>query len=84
MEKISVNKSGFVNLKNRNWSYAGDKGTYAKVDTDKDGNQIKLTVKRANKGIISSAYETEMREFCEPYGINFADLSCGMTASIEL
>lgn len=84
MKRINTNKSGYVNINGRNWSYAGDKGAWARVDTDEDGNQVKLTVKRAGKGIMSDAYESAMREFCKPYGINFADLACGATVSVDL
>lgn len=57
-----VNEKGFVVFQHRNWSYAGDKNTWARVDGDK------LTV-NIGKGYMSSEYIEEMEAFLAPYNL---------------
>ena len=64
-------------MTSRNWSYRGDKGTWAKYDEDTNT----LTVKRAQGGIISSAYENEMEALCGLFGIDWHSVRCGETAT---
>lgn len=71
-------ENGFVNFKNRNWGFRGDKGTWAKFDGKN------LTVCRAAKGVISSSYTDELREFCSQYGIDFDDVRCGEKVTVEI
>lgn len=68
----------YVSFASRNWSFRGDKGTWAAFDGDT------LKVKRARHGIISSAYEVELREFCAKHGIDFASVRCGEMATIAV
>lgn len=68
----------YVKFENKNWGYAGDKGTWAAFS----GKTLK--VKRAAKGIISSALEAEMQEFCSQYGIDFSAVKCGQTVSADI
>lgn len=60
--QIVTNEKGFVVFNSRNWSYAGDKNTWARVDNDK------LTV-NIGKGIISSGYMEELETFLAPYNL---------------
>lgn len=76
-EGVKVNDKGFVVFTNRNWSYAGDKGTWAMI---KNGT---LTVKCAAKGIVSSAFTEEMTDFCKGYGIDFKGMYCGQQITVN-
>jgi hypothetical protein len=69
-------KTGYVHFENRNFGYAGDRGTWARVNDDGS-----VTIKRAAKGLISSAYEEEISAFAEDCGINWDAIGCGMAAS---
>lgn len=82
--EIKINSQGYVQFDSKNWSYAGDKGSWAKVKVDDDGNQVAVVVKRAAKGIISSAYEAEMSEFCAAHGIDWGKVSCGQQVEVEI
>jgi hypothetical protein len=73
----------WVNFENRNWSFAGDKQTWARIDTDDSGVKT-LTVQRANRGTISSAYEAEMASYCSKHGLDFGALGCGCRMSTEI
>lgn len=59
---IVTNEKGFVVFKSRDWSYTGDKNTWARVDDDK------LTV-NIGRGIISSGYLAELEAFVAPYNL---------------
>ena len=71
MSKIKTNNAGFVNFKNRNFGFKGDRGTWAKFDGKK------LTVCIAKSGTISSDYTDELKSFCEEYEIDWDAMSCG-------
>ena len=71
----TTNGSGYVNFNNKDWGFAGDKKTWAKLENGK------ATVKRASKGIISSAFDSEMESFCSDYGIDWASVGCGQTVT---
>lgn len=58
-----VNEKGFVVFKSHNWSYTGDKNTWARVNNDT------LTI-NVGKGIISSEYMEELEAFVAPFGLN--------------
>ena len=75
---IQINDKGFVRFSKRNFGYAGDKASYAKVENGK------LIVARAKKGMMSSDYEDEIREFCESYGIDWDSVGCGDRVSVEI
>ena len=60
--KIKTNRAGYIQVPHKDWGYRGDVGSWIRVDTDPDGNQISVTARRSYKGIISSAYEQAMRE----------------------
>lgn len=64
--------SEYINMASRNWSYAGDKGTW--VRRNDDGT---YTVKKALRGIMTDAYTAELREFCAQYGQDFDAIRCG-------
>jgi hypothetical protein len=81
---IQVNAKGFAIIQGRNWSYAGDKRSYAMVKTDDDGNQVSLVVKRADKGLISSEYDAAMNSFCAEHGINWSAVRCGQQVEVNL
>ena len=61
--KIVTNEKGFVVFNSRNWSYTGDKNTWARV------NNNTLTI-NVGKGIISSEYMEELEAFVAPFGLN--------------
>ena len=61
--KIPTNEKGFVVFNNRNWSYTGDKNTWARV------NNNTLTI-NVGKGTISSEYMEELEAFVAPFGLN--------------
>ena len=61
--KIITNEKGFVVFNSRNWSYTGDKNTWARV------NNNTLTI-NVGKGIISSEYMEELEAFVAPFGLN--------------
>lgn len=71
-------KQGYQSIAGRNWSYAGDKSTWAKIDG------TTLSVKKAQKGIISSEYAESMQSFCEKFGINFSSMRCGDLVKVEI
>jgi hypothetical protein len=71
-------KDGYVNFKNRNWSFAGDKGTWAKIEGDE------LTVCRARRGTVSSDYNAEIDAFCESFGLDWSRVSCGQVKTIKI
>lgn len=71
MDKIKTNNSGFVNFKNRNMGFKGDRGSWAKLTKDK------VVVCRSKNGIVSDAYDDELREFCSNYGIEWDTIRCG-------
>jgi hypothetical protein len=77
LNTIKTNGAGYVSFQNRNWSYKGDKGTFAKVLRNKDGEITSITVKVAAKGTISSEYAAELSEFCDQIDLDFASISCG-------
>lgn len=68
----------YVNFKNKNWNYAGDKGTWARTE----GKTV--TIKKAARGLISDAYTSELREYCAQYGIDFDSIRCGDTLTITI
>ena len=72
-----TNESGYVKFESRNWSYRGDKGTWARVN-----NNGSITVKRASYGIISGAYIEELRAFCGSVGINFDTIPSGGSTTV--
>lgn len=76
--EIKINNQGYVEFDSKNWSYQGDKGSWAKVVENK------VSVKRAAKGIISSAYSDELEAFCAEYGIDWNSISCGQVVSVEI
>ena len=61
--QIVTNEKGFVVFNSRNWSYTGDKNTWARVNNDT------LTI-NVGKGIISSEYMEELEAFVAPFGLN--------------
>ena len=77
---LECNESGFVRFNSRNFGYRGDKGTWARYDA----SSRKLTICRAAQGLMSEAYETEMREFAAAYGIDFVAMSCGTRQTVTL
>jgi len=82
--EIKTNSKNFVEFEKKDWSFAGDKGTWAKVKVDEDGNQIALIVKRAAKGTISEAFENEMTDLCSEHGLDWSDVRCGQQAEVEI
>lgn len=76
----TVNNSGYINFKNRNWSYKGDKLTWAKVNNDND----EIVVKVAANGCLSNAYEEEIRAFFENFNVDFVDIPCGSTTTVGM
>lgn len=68
---IKTNGNGYITFDSRNFSFAGDKMTWAKVDGDM------ITVKKAARGTISRAYEEELRAFCEQFGQNYDSIGFG-------
>lgn len=60
--QIITNEKGFVVFQNRNWSFSGDKNTWARVDADK-------LIVNIGKGIISSGYMEELETFLAPYNL---------------
>ena len=75
---ITTNDAGFVTFSSRNWGYAGDKGTWAKLENDK------ITVKKAARGTISRAYEAELCNFCTQFGQNFDAIPCGSAITFAI
>ena len=71
-------KQGYQAIENKDWGFAGDKSTWAKLD----GNI--LSVKKAQKGIISSAYAEAMQEFCSNFCIDFSAMKCGEVVKVTL
>ena len=70
--RIKVNEQGFIIFTARNWSYRGDRSTWARVE--KDGS---ITVQRAQRGIVSSGYTAELEKFCAAFGQDFLALGSG-------
>lgn len=60
--QIITNEKCFVVFNSRNWSYAGDKNTWARVDGDK-------LIINIGKGIISSGYMEELETFLALYNL---------------
>lgn len=83
LDEIKTNQAGFVAFANRSYGYRGDKETWARVSLSDTGEIIKLTVRRASKGMISDGYETEIREFCSEFGIDWDSVGCGDSQSID-
>lgn len=69
----------YVDFKNKNWSFAGDKSTWARINADGT-----ITIKRAAKGIVSSAYASELRDYCTDLGVDFDSLKCGESVTVEV
>lgn len=78
IKNIKTNASGFVAFENRDFGYRGDKGTWAKMDGKK------ITVCKAANGTISRAYETEISDFCEKFGIDFSAMRSGTRVTVEI
>lgn len=77
IEKLSINNSGFVNFRNRKWTFRGDKNTWVRIDE-------KEVVVKKGKGTISSEYFTEVEEMLKPLGIDFDALSYGVVVRFEI
>lgn len=77
---FECNASGFVQFRARDFGRRGDKGTWARYDN----SSRRLTICRAAQGLMSDAYETEMRNFAAAYGIDFAAMPCGVRQTITL
>jgi len=75
-------KAGFVNFQSKNWGFAGDKGTWARVD--KKDNRIIIIINKAMRGMISEAYTNEISDFCENFDVNFNDISSGQKITITI
>jgi hypothetical protein len=78
MAEIKINDKGFVEFKNRSFGFTGDRGSWAKVERGQ------IVVCRAAKGIISGAYEQELRDFCSDNGIDWDGIRPGNKASVEV
>lgn len=78
IKRREIKKMKFIEFKNKNWGYAGDKKTWAAID--KDGNFV---IQRAAKGIISGAFESEMREFCADKGVDWDAINCGQRVVVS-
>lgn len=76
---IKTNDSGFIHFGTRDWSYNGDKGTWARLNADNT-----ITVKRAARGIISSKYTKELRAFCEAHGQDFDAIRSGESVTFPV
>ena len=77
---IKTNAQGFVVFSARNFKYAGDKGSWARVRETKEGTFV--DVQRAGKGIMSSDFTAELTEFCAGLGIDLP--GCGQRVSKQL
>lgn len=77
-DNIKTNKSNFVLFEKRNSGYAGDRGTWARIEGDK------MIVCRAQKGIISNDYEHEMTAFLDMFGVDFSDIKPGKKLEVSL
>lgn len=69
---IKTNEQGFIIFAARDWSYRGDRSTWARVE--KDGS---ITIQRAQRGIISRGYTAELEKFCAAYGQDFSAMRSG-------
>ena len=69
----------YVNFKSKNWSYVGDRGTFAR-----DNGNNTITIKKAARGIISSAYIDELRTYCASLGVDFDEIRCGQSVTVSL
>jgi len=67
----------FVKFDNRNWGYAGDRGTWVKEDNNK------VIINKAAKGTISSAYAEELRAYCAAVGVDFDGMRCGDRVTVN-
>jgi len=72
--------NNYIKFNNRNWSYAGDKGSW--VSQDEKNNTI--TINKARRGIISDAYISELNEYLDQYGVDFSSMSCGERKTIKI
>ena len=77
---FECNESGFIQFRAREFRWRGDKGTWARYDA----SNRQLTICRAAQGLMSEAYEAEMREFAAAYGIDFASMLCGTRQTVTL
>ena len=75
--QIKVNDSNFVIFNAKNWSFAGDKNTWAKLNSDAS----ELTIYRAN-GTMSDTFDKEFFAFCEQYGAGKIQKNQKLTVSI--
>ena len=73
-----TNEPGFVSFQHRDFSKRGDKGTWARLE--EDGS---ITLQKAARGLISDAYEAELREFCASFGADFDAIRCGERVSMK-
>lgn len=76
----SINAAGFIAFRHRDFSYRGDKGTWARYSVD----TRELTVQCTSTGRISEAYSDEMREFCASYGIDWDAMRSGQRAVVVI
>ena len=77
---IKTNAQGFVTFSARNFKYAGDKGSWARVRTTEEGTYV--DVQRAGKGIMSSDFTAELTGFCAELGIDLP--GCGQRVSKKI
>jgi hypothetical protein len=77
-ETISINANGFVEFKNRNWNFSGDKSTWVRKNSDDS-----YTLQRASKGIMTEEFITELSEFCTLFGVDFHDVKSGDRIVLE-
>lgn len=73
----------YIKANSRNWGFRGDVGTWAGIETKKNGKRY-FVAKRARFGIISSSYEEEMTQICAEYGVDFTAIRCGDSAKAEI
>ena len=77
---FECNESGFVQFRSRDFGRRGDKGTWARYDAA----TRQLTICRSARGLMSEAYEAEVRKFASHYGIDFAAMPCGTRHTVTL
>ena len=70
-------ESTYVKFESRDWSYRGDKGTWARENADGS-----ITIKRADKGIVSEAYSAEMRDYCAAHDVDWDSISSGESVTV--
>ena len=56
--------NGFIKFGKKNWSYKGDKGTWARFNEETN----EITINLAGRGIISSEYMNELTDFATAIG----------------